>query len=146
MIAQIASTFHGKNVEDLLRDNISIRISPQGLSMWPTILPGRDKVDIEPIYEHAIRRGGIALYRRPSGILVLHRVVRTGKGNVWFCGDNQFDVEGPLPTSCVLGVMTARIRDGKRIETSSIRWRVWSAAWYIALPARRLVRSVREKL
>jgi hypothetical protein len=146
MIAQIASTFHGKNVADLLKDGISVRITPQGFSMWPTILPGRDKVDIEPVDKHTIRRGDILLYRRPSGILVLHRVTRTAEGNVWFCGDNQFDVEGPLPASCVLGVMTARIRDGKRVETSSIRWRAWSATWHIALPARKLVRAAREKL
>ena len=145
MIQQIASTFHGNNVEEVLKSGIGVRINPQGFSMWPTILPGRDKVDIEPINGHGIRRGDIALYRRPSGILVLHRIVRLVEDDVWFCGDNQFDVEGPLPTSCILGVMTARIRDRNCVKTSSLRWRAWSTAWYAALPARKLVRAIRNK-
>jgi hypothetical protein len=145
MIPQIASTFHGQNVEKILKDGNSVRISPQGFSMWPTILPGRDKVEIQPIDGQDIRRGDIVLYRRPSSILVLHRVMEVRDGSVWLCGDNQFDTEGPLPTTCILGVMTARIRNGKRIETPSLRWHTWSAIWYAAMPARRIVRMLRSK-
>lgn len=142
MITQIASTFHGGKVEVLLKGGNGVRIAPQGTSMWPTILPGRDKVEVQPV-ERRIRRGDVVLYRRPSGILVLHRVVKIHEDRLWFCGDNQFEVEGPLPASCVLGVMSARIRGNKHIETDSLRWRAWSATWRIALPARKFVRTIR---
>ena len=145
MIPQIASTFHGQNVEKILKDGNSVRISPQGFSMWPTILPGRDKVEIQPIDGQDIRRGDIVLYRRPSSILVLHRVMKVRDGSVWLCGDNQFDTEGPLPESCILGVMTARIRNGKCIETSSLPWRAWSTVWRAALPARKIIRALHRK-
>ena len=145
MIQQIASTFHGKNVEEVLKSGNGVRLSPQGTSMWPTILPGRDKVEIQPVDGHQIHRGDIVLYQRPSGMLVLHRAMKLHDGSVWFCGDNQFEVEGPLPASRVLGVMSARIRNGKRIETSSLQWRAWSAAWHAALPVRRIVRALHSK-
>ena len=139
------------DVAELLAQGKSVELAPSGTSMWPTLIPGRDRVQIVP-RQDAPRSGDIVLYRRPlesplgqGGRLVLHRLVRNDAQGLWLRGDNQFDLEGPLPPDSALGVMTARVREGKVLSCDAPAWRAWGIAWGAALPLRKLVRSIRQR-
>ena len=84
------------DIEQLLKDGSSIRLKPQGYSMYPLFHPGRDEAVIEAYPIHLLRRGDIILYRREQGILVLHRICRITSDGFYLVGDNQTEIEGPL--------------------------------------------------
>ena len=101
------------DLEQLLKDGNIIRIHPQGYSMYPLFLPGRDEALIESVCADACKKNDVVLYRRDSGILVLHRICRITDNGFYLVGDNQREVEGPLRPSQVIGRLVAFVRDGK---------------------------------
>ena len=87
------------DLEQLLRDGNIIRIKPQGFSMYPLFIPGRDEALIQQVPVASLKRNDVALYRRDQGILVLHRIVRVTSEGYYMTGDNQYEIEGPLSFS-----------------------------------------------
>ena len=76
------------DIEQLLKQGNVIRIKPQGTSMYPLFVPGRDEACIERTDFSSLKRGDVILYRRDKSILVLHRI--------WKITGNSFDVHNPL--------------------------------------------------
>lgn len=76
------------DIEQLLATGHPIRIKPQGYSMYPLFIPGRDEAVIEPVTPDKLHRNDVALYRRDRGILVLHRICRITKEGFYLVGDN----------------------------------------------------------
>ena len=58
------------NLEQLLREGNIIRIKPQGYSMYPLFIPGRDEALIQQTDYTDCHRNDVVLYRRDQGILV----------------------------------------------------------------------------
>ena len=52
------------DLEQLLRDGNIIRIKPQGYSMYPLLIPGRDEALIQQTSSTDCRRNDVVLYRR----------------------------------------------------------------------------------
>ena len=52
------------DLEALLRDRNIIRIKPQGYSMYPLFIPGRDEALIQEVPVSSLRRNDVILYRR----------------------------------------------------------------------------------
>lgn len=124
------------DIERLLAQGQSIQIQPQGYSMYPMFVPGRDAAVIGPAVTAQLKRGDVVLYRRASGILVLHRIWRIRKDGFYFVGDNQSEVEGPLPASRIRGVLTGFIRKGKYISVRNPLYRIASRLWLFLRPVR----------
>jgi hypothetical protein len=98
-----------KKIEEILiKNQNSVQLHPIGYSMYPLIVPERDEVIISPL-KKKIRRGDVLLFRRKSGKLVLHRVIKVKESKLYFVGDNQTEIEGPIETSQVLGIMRSFI-------------------------------------
>ena len=135
-----------KNIESLLADGHAVQFAPQGWSMYPLITDGRDQVIVVPAKGHKLRRGDVALYRRDKGILVLHRVWRTGPEGVWFVGDNQKIPEGPLRPEQICGVMSAVIRNGKTVAVTDPGYRLYSRLWLLARPLRPWLSGIAARL
>lgn len=131
-----------QDIEALLAAGQSVQFAPDGWSMYPLLESLRDQVVVVPIGERPLRRGDVALYRRDGGILVLHRVWRANARGLWFVGDNQKEIEGPLRPDQVRGVMTAMIRKGKRVEVTDLRYRVFSALWLLLRPIRPFIAKI----
>lgn len=55
------------DIEQLLATGHPIRIKPQGYSMYPLFIPGRDEAVIEPVTPDKLHRNDVALYRRDRG-------------------------------------------------------------------------------
>ncbi len=87
-------------------------IYPAGNSMLPTIRPHEDAVVLTAPTD--VKRGDILLYRRDSGVFVLHRVVKVRKdGSFVTRGDNQlYNEAGVLPRHAV--AVVARYYKGER--------------------------------
>ncbi len=80
-------------------------LKPQGNSMRPTIIPGRDSVSIVALSGRA-ERFDVLFYKRPSGQFVLHRVVEVKADSYTLCGDNQVDYEYGVKEDWVIGVVS----------------------------------------
>ncbi len=129
-----------QDIEKLLQDGNTIQIKPQGYSMYPVLVPGRDEAVIEPIGDRKLRRGDVVLYRRDpqvtGGILVLHRIWKCKQDGYYMVGDNQKEIEGPLRTEQIKGIMVGLVRKGKYISAKNVFYCIATRGWL-------LLRSVR---
>ena len=124
------------DLEQLLQEGNIIRLKPQGFSMYPLFIPGRDEALIQQVPVTSLKRNDVALYRRDQGILVLHRIVRVTANGYYMTGDNQYEIEGPLRPDQFRGKLIAFVRNGKEISVRNPVYRFLSALWLLMLPVR----------
>lgn len=122
--------------EILIKNQKSVQLHPIGYSMYPLIVPERDEVIISPL-KKKIRRGDVLLFRRKSGKLVLHRVIKVKESKLYFVGDNQTEIEGPIETSQVLGIMSSFIHKKTKYSVSNPLYFLSWQIWLILLPLRK---------
>lgn len=127
------------DIETLLKSGQSVQLFPQGYSMYPLLVPGRDEVILSPLPDRPLRRGEVALYRRDTGILVLHRICRCKEDGYYMVGDNQVQVEGPLRKEQVIGIMSGFVRKGKLFSSDDLLYRILSRIWLVMRPVRRCI-------
>lgn len=123
------------DIEQLLAQGQAIRIKPQGYSMYPFLVPGRDEAVIAPL-RRQVRRGDVVLFRREGSILVLHRVWKCGKNGIYLVGDNQTAVEGPVDAARVKGILTDVVRRDRRFGADHPVYRFLSGLWLWLRPFR----------
>lgn len=114
------------DIEQLLKNGSAVKLKPQGYSMYPLFLPGRDEAVIEHCVPSELHRGDVILYRRVQGILVLHRICRITRDGFYLVGDNQTEVEGPLSPEQIHGKLTGVVRNGKSFSVSYPIYRMLS--------------------
>lgn len=134
------------NIEQLLRDGNTIKLKPQGYSMYPLFYPGRDEAIIEPVDPSDLRRGDVALYRRRQSILVLHRIWKIREQKFYMVGDNQSEIEGPLDPDQFLGRLCGFVRNGHTISVKNPLYRILSSLWLRMLPVRPVVYRTTRRL
>ena len=134
------------DIETLIKSGQSVQLYPQGYSMYPLLVPGRDEVILSPLPARPLRRGDVALYRRDTGILVLHRICRCKKDGYYMVGDNQVQIEGPLRKEQLIGIMTGFVRKGKLFSVSSPCYRILAGIWLAMRPLRRCIMVPGAKL
>ena len=135
-----------QNIEKLLETGHTIKIKPQGWSMYPLIVYGRDSVIIEPLDTDRLKRGDVVLYRRKTGMFVLHRIYRITSDGIFLVGDNQTEIEGPLEFSQVKGKMTAVVRKGKTVTTKNLIYVIYRCIWLRLLPLRPVIGKMIHKI
>lgn len=134
-----------QNIEELLLQGKNIRVSPQGYSMYPVLVPERDQVVIEPIAGVKVKRGDVVLYRRTpdaGGILVLHRVWKCTAEGIYLVGDNQTEIEGPLQKEQIKGIMVGIQREEKFLSVTHPLYRLCTGGWLLVRPFRRYFMKV----
>lgn len=136
MIPAIMAEFQkGKNV----------RMYPRGISMLPLLVGGRDSVLLSPKC-HPLKKHDIALYKRPNGQYVLHRVVRGRNGGYDFCGDNQVYLEKDVQPEWIIARVIAFTRAGKLYTIEDFRYRMYCCGLPIFRFLRLLVRGIKRRL
>ncbi len=133
------------DIEALLERGENIQIHPQGYSMYPMFIPGRDEAVIGRADVGKLRRGDVVLYRREKSILVLHRIWARKPEGFYMIGDNQMETEGPLRPEQIKGVLLAFIRKGRKISVKNPCYLMVSRLWMLARPLRGIVRKIRQK-
>ena len=114
--------------EGLLKEGFIITAF-KGTSMNPLFIEGRDKVHIVK-KTSKLKRGDIALYKRSSGLNVLHRVYKVLPDSYVFWGDNQLVLEYGVKDDNVLGVCVGQYKGEKYIDLEkSFKHKVYKAFW-----------------
>lgn len=112
-------------IEEKLKAGGEVTFSPQGISMWPLIVPPRDSVTLKAISD-GVKGGDIVFYRRQNGEFVLHRVLKVKKnGDLVLRGDNQLWKEYGITTQMVLAKAVSVNRKGRDIDFSSFGYRLY---------------------
>ncbi len=91
---------------------------PNGISMLPTIVGGRDPVTIKKP-DGKLKKYDIILYRRKSGQFVLHRIIGVDEKGYILCGDNECRPEKYIQHDSVIGVVVAYKQDGNVVVAGS---------------------------
>lgn len=127
------------DIELLLRQGNVIRIKPQGFSMYPLFVPGRDEACIEQADFSSLKRSDVILYRRDDGPLVLHRIWKIQENALYLVGDNQTQIEGPLRADQLRGKLIGIIRNGHFLDVKNPVYRFLSNLWLLMRPFRPFV-------
>lgn len=143
------------DIEELLKRGQAVQFYPQGWSMFPLIIPGRDMAVVEPVSPEgaaSLKSGDVVLYRnhgsyeganpQDRGILVLHRISKIEGDSFFERGDNLLLEVGPQPLSSVIGRLSAVERHGRHISTKSFFYRCYVLIWPMLTPLRRLKRRM----
>lgn len=105
-------------INEVLAEGQTFSFMPNGISMLPTIVGGRDTVTIaKPT--NKLKKFDIILYRRKSGQFVLHRIIDLDGDGYILCGDNEVYPEKNIEQNQIIGVVTRYTRKGKIIEVDS---------------------------
>ncbi|MGN1051141.1 MAG: S24/S26 family peptidase [Acutalibacteraceae bacterium] len=101
----------------------------KGNSMFPLIRQGRDLVLISKKPNGKLKKYDVPLYRRNSGQYVLHRILKVRTDDYVLCGDNRWQRETGISDQHIIGVLTAVIKNGKKIPTTALRYRIYTHLW-----------------
>lgn len=119
----------------LIEDGKTVRLIPHGVSMVPFIMGGRDIIELHKC-DTTIKRGDIILYRRDSGILVLHRVYKVTNKGLFMLGDGQTEIEGPICFEQVVAMCNIYYKKGVRKDNNSIFMKFKYNLWFWLRPVR----------
>ncbi|MCR5544912.1 MAG: S24/S26 family peptidase [Lachnospiraceae bacterium] len=104
--------------------------------MHPLLVPGRDEAILRPVEQEDIRRGQVLLFRGKRNLLTLHRVWKVKEDGVYFVGDNQVEVEGPIPREKIYGTMCGYVRKGKEYVVDGPIYTLIFRTWLFLRPIR----------
>ena len=131
-------------VEESFSMNRKVHFHPNGISMKPMLVSGRDSVLLSPIRDE-IRKYDVVLYRYDNGKYVMHRVVKT-QGDCFIClGDNTERFER-VEARQMLAVVTEFTRKGKTISVTSPLYRLYCRLWRPTRPLRILYKRAKRLL
>jgi hypothetical protein len=115
--------------EEQLQQHGTLIYTNVGDSMMPLLRENRDLMVIERRPDGRCKKYDAVLYRRPDGKHVMHRILQVRKDDYVICGDNRWGREFGVPDEWIIGVLTAVIRDGKRIEVTDRKYQRYVHLW-----------------
>lgn len=131
-----------QDIEMLLAQGNAVQFKPQGYSMYPLFVPGRDEAVVKPVEMSRLKRGDVVLYRRDESILVLHRIWKRRGDQFYLVGDNQKEIEGPLRPDQMRGILVSIIRKGRQFSTENIVYHFLACIWLWLRPFRPIISCV----
>lgn len=131
------------SLENAINEIGLICIETKGTSMNPLLYSGKNKVLIVKV-DRKIKKHDIVLYRRDSGIYVLHRVIKVLDNSYVLCGDNHCVLEYGITDRHILGIAEGYYKGEKYIEFSkSFRYKVYKFFWCSSLKFRAFLIKLR---
>ena len=124
-----------RNVEQLLKDGVTVQFHPQGESMFPLFVRESDYAIVEPA-KAPFRRLEVYVFRSFLGPLTIHRLKKITPQGLYFIGDRQQAIEGPIAPEMVYGRMIAYIRKGRKHSVKYLPYRIYAAVWMLLRPCR----------
>ena len=123
----------------------SVTFVVRGISMNPFLVSGRDKVVLVPPRTPQI--GDVVLAEIKERTYALHRVIAVKDGVYTMQGDgNPISMTERFTQENIVGNAEAFIRKGKRVETSSRKWRRYSSCWMAVRQLRRILLAVYRRI
>lgn len=110
-----------------------------GYSMYPLLSNLKDSVYIVKTDDY--KKYDVALFQRPNGKLVLHRIIKI-KGEIYyFCGDNEFVLE-QVKKQQLIGKMTEFSRNGKEYTINNPRYKIYSRVWCFSFFTKKILKKI----
>jgi signal peptidase I len=110
-------------VRAILASGKQIKLHIKGTSMLPLL---REKTDTVLLaLPQRVRRGDIALYRRDTGDVVLHRVIGQNQQGYIMLGDNQLSAEFGIAPGQIIGVAVRIERRGRAFSVRHPLYRLY---------------------
>jgi hypothetical protein len=136
-----------KLIIPIMREGYELKICPQGGSMIPFLVGGRDEAVLSvPADDFKFKVNDIVLYQIDGGIHVLHRICRINSAGIYTLGDAQLEIEGPMQREDILAVADYIIRKGKKITRANLRYNILATVWRWIRPFRRHVMDAYTKI
>ncbi len=137
-------------IRNVLSKGGTFQFYPQGTSMLPSIVAGKDQVLLAPLPEN-LKKYQVVLYKRENGAFVLHRIVKKRAQDYVMRGDNQYVLEPGIHREQMIGIVEKVIKPDQVIDTEAVSYRMKWAIWvhtaffrrYIMALGRRVHRIVR---
>lgn len=123
---------------ELLKSGAELPLTVSGSSMIPFLAPGRDSVLLRGI-DRELKRGDIVFYRRADGRYILHRLYRIENDSLWFVGDAQDEIEGPLNRDCAFAYVVSAQRKNKTQKRGCFWWDFFEKIWLVTVGNRRKI-------
>lgn len=117
----------------------------KGRSMRPFLRSGADLFQVVRKTGDRCRKYDAVLYRRDNGQYVLHRVVKVCHDSYTLCGDNTWQMESGIREDQILGILTAVIRSGRKIDVSRPGYCIAVGLWWAIYPLRAVFLRLRGK-
>lgn len=122
-------------VRELVKEGKSVPVLVSGSSMTPFLIHARDMVLMSPI-DRKLKKGDIVCFQRPDGRFVLHRIIYVKPEGYYIVGDNQTDIEGPVPKDRIFALITRVKRKDEWLGPEDFRWKFFEKVWIRILPLR----------
>ena len=124
-------------VEEQLAAGRSASFTVTGMSMWPFLCHGRDRVIVTGTSPDDLAVGDIILFCPVPGKYILHRITALREDAFETTGDGNCYRDGWISRECIRAKVTGIVRKGKTISCRSPFWRFIFAIWRILFPIRR---------
>ncbi len=115
-------------IREKLEDGGTVTFSPKGTSMLPMLRSSGDSVTLTKPPAR-LKKGKVALFISTNGEgerrYVLHRLVKTGRKGLIFCGDNRITADDPVPAEAVIGVVSGYESRGRRYTERELWYRLY---------------------
>lgn len=122
----------------------SVSFVVRGNSMNPFLVCGRDQVVLSPPAPPTI--GQVVLAEYKPKVYALHRIIKIEGDVITMRGDgNLLSQKETFKAEDIVGTAVAFIRKGKRVDTDSREWRIYSTVWHCLRPIRRLLLSFHRR-
>jgi hypothetical protein len=109
----------------LINETIStggeFRLFHKGTSMMPLLRQGIDSVLL--VSPTNIKKNDIVLYERPSGQLVMHRIIKVKRNSYLICGDNQYILEKGITDKNMLAKVKGIYRGDEYFDINNKQYR-----------------------
>lgn len=123
----------------------SVTFTVRGYSMRPFLEHERDKVVLVPPRTPHI--GDVVLAEVSKERYALHRVIATDGKRYTMRGDgNPLKMKETFTEENIIGIAKAFIRKGKTVDTGSLLWKYYSAAWEFLKPSRRILLAIYRRI
>lgn len=127
-------------IEQSMAENGFHLATVKGDSMMPLLREGKDLVKVVPVSER-LKVNDIALFKRPTGEYVLHRVVKVKNNCYVICGDNRF-LREDIPFDWIVGKAESVFIDDEEIKMDSERQQKYADKIRKTYWARRIKRKL----
>lgn len=105
-----------------------------GDSMEPLLYHRQTRVVIAQAVQE-LKPGDLPVYQRPSGDLIMHRIIRKDAVCYYTRGDNRYGLE-KVPKEWVLGVVTEIYRKERHFSVTDPKYRFYVRFWSFSYPVR----------
>jgi len=129
-------------MEEILNRDGSLLQVPVGYSMWPMLKNRRDQIVVEKI-DGKLKKYDVVLYKRHSGMYVLHRILAIKNYRYVIRGDNTYYKETDITDNEIIGRLKGVYKGNRFIDCDkNLLYRFYVIFWRVIYPLRFVFRFI----